>query len=795
MKGKLLLALPTLLLLLLASAGLSAQDANQVAADKAWATGDPSVGEAARTITVTVNDADINLPGPFLDIGPDRFGQAFTIPAGSTVGDSISFFVDSFPIADRNGDGSVNSLDVDLVVPGTGFAVDIDGDGDTDLAVQAVGADDGAISIRVVDNDNGAAFGSAVLFQLNYDAVVVNDTTDAAGAQPVVVASNQDVTGFGLRLRETNRTSGLYSATFEISTDPTRTDFASFDETGLGVDLNGDGDAVDTAVGVGLYEAIYGGADLSGDAAIVVTAGTVDETVTATDVNGDGDALDVAVSATVLYEAAYGVDLNGDGDALDQVTSYPANLFPEGTVRPIIQVSGAANDQVIVTYSDLNSALARTGARSTHTIDIESLAPGFSGLSPFTGASTTSVVPKIQADVIDTGSGVVEASIAIEVYAWVDFNGDGKVKGGDVGAAIAGSPFDLDDSDDNDGVTSTAIASGFRVQVRLPAQPPNIDLAWQVVARDAAGNPGGTDVDHADNNVTLSALSIDNLEPVMNEAFTGYTWDEDAAEINVYANSRTTVRVRFDERLDATSVIPSDFRVGVAIPTGADVFGSNVFLTVSALDPSAGPLVELVGAVHDHAGNILDAGPEVTASDCIAPGLEISLDRPPESTQGRITVRTDENIVGSPAVRLQGFILVGTTQTAPRMWERVFDPELYGGPEAEFTVVVEVYDARANRGFAELTTKLTQGLLNMTVVLQGESEHDGAIVTINGPESYVVTTDASGMFTGSLAPGTYTVKAEYIYHVPAVATVVVEEGRPTTVQTMLWGATSTVAAL
>jgi hypothetical protein len=90
----------------------------------------------------------------------------------------------------------------------------------------------------------------------------------------------------------------------------------------------------------------------------------------------------------------------------------------------------------------LNSSLQRTGTTSIDIVSIESLAPGFTGLSPVAGAATTSIVPKLQSDVTDAGSGVSETSISIEVHSWADTNDDGKAQDGEVGPAIAGSPIE-----------------------------------------------------------------------------------------------------------------------------------------------------------------------------------------------------------------------------------------------------------------------------------------------------------------------------------------------------------------
>lgn len=680
------LGLALLLSLLLMSGGISAQDANQAAADLTWAS--PS---GNTTITVTVNDSDINRSGAQNDSGPDQYDNAFTIAIPAVVGDTHTFVVANFPIADRNGDGSVNSLDVTIYNPGADTIVDTGPNGTADLAVQSVDGDNGVIVIRVVDNVIVAAD-----FRLVYNSAVVNVSTDADGAEPTVISSNENITGFGLRLAETGKTTGLYSATVEIATTVSQTDFAAFDETGVGVDLNGDGDVTDLAVAVGLYEAAYGGADLDpaldgdGNAITVVTAGTVDETVTGTDLNGDGDALDVAVAAAAFYEAAYGVDLNGDGDTADAVTQYAANLFPNGSVRPIIQVSSTANDVITITYTDLDGDLERTAIQSTDSVTVESTDPAFSGLSPASGSATTDVTPDIVADVTDSDSGVTEASIAIEVHVWAD-DGDGKVQEGEVGVPIAGSPFTP---------TTSAITGGFRATTTLPQQIGDPDLAWRAVATDVAGNAGASDSDASDTGADISyqALSVDNTPPSLLEAFAGHALDADGA-LDVAANSATTVRARFDESLDADSVVPSDFTVGGVTPTAANVSSGNVYLTVSSLAPSATPEVELVGKVSDRAGNELGAGSKKTASDVIAPTISVTLGASLTNDTVKVSITSDEDIIGSPTLRINGnAALGGLTNPGARLWERTVTKAEADGVDGRVTVYAEGRDASGNVG-------------------------------------------------------------------------------------------------
>ena len=93
---------------------------------------------------------------------------------------------------------------------------------------------------------------------------------------------------------------------------------------------------------------------------------------------------------------------------------------------------------------------------------------------------------------------------------------------------------------------------------------------------------------------------------------------------------RTSVRVAFSEFLEPASVEANDFRVGGALPSTANVSGSDVYLTVAAQAPDAAPEVELVGEVSDLSGNTLQAGPKQTAERRHQPGDHGHVEREPD---------------------------------------------------------------------------------------------------------------------------------------------------------------------
>ena len=82
---------------------------------------------------------------------------------------------------------------------------------------------------------------------MKFDAAVVNTTTDADGNETVLVRSSADSTGIRLRLTERTATGGAsrivgqYSAKFIVvaDTDVPADLYSTFDEKGVGVNLNG----------------------------------------------------------------------------------------------------------------------------------------------------------------------------------------------------------------------------------------------------------------------------------------------------------------------------------------------------------------------------------------------------------------------------------------------------------------------------------------------------------------------------------------------------------------------------
>ena len=740
------LGLASMLSLLLLSGGVFAQSANGIDASAGgtagndWASADADVAEAKRTIKVTVNDPDVNVPGVIMegeepnDDGgareKDRTGTAYTAPDGDG---QTTFYTDNFPIADRDGDGIVNANDVTVQLANGEDAVNV--------SVLSVGANDGIVTVR---SAQGAASANQAI-RLVFNAATYNDTTDADGDEAVVVSSSRTRAGIPLRLTEqtatgaANKTVGLYSATFVVS--DTQPDdyvdgggYSTFDEVGVGVNLNGPAADLgeDAAVAVRLYAAAYLGQGqafrLANDAdnqavlfssdtamfpdtaaddattsatAIALTGGTWNEAdfETAVDLNGNSNATDTAV-AVAFYEAHYNTDLNGDGDQGDAVTVYNATLFPGGK-RPVLLVS--ESDQVTVTYNDLNIVNGepkRTGGSDRDTVRIESEAPGASSISPVAGTNTTARSPRLTADVTDGDSGVVKDSIEIWIFNWND-DGDNKVGKGEVGSERA----KYTTKGQGVRVSTLAISGGYSAAVTLqPDRNPEVSLAWQVIAEDTAGNRLES---------SFAGLRIDNVVPRLNAVYTGHAWNTavNPAVNNPDAGVRTSVRVEFTEGLDPASVDANDFRVDGAVPMDADALGNSVYLTVPEQAPDNTPVVALAGDVADRAGNILRAGPSRTSEDGINPKVTVALDKTLTNDEVGITITTDEDIAGAPSVmtrfkdasgNVQPTVVFGLTSPSARTWTTTIakNETAAGTSSGRINVMVTASDSIGNKGAA-----------------------------------------------------------------------------------------------
>ena len=108
-----------------------------------------------------------------------------------------------------------------------------------------------------------------------------------------------------------------------------------------------------------------------------------------------------------------------------------------------------------------------------------------------------------------------------------------------------------------------------------------------------------------------------NIKPVLVEAFAGDNWDPTKLKGErlrgsraglLGSDDRTSIRVVFNQPMEAASFSASDFQVaGVTVINVLGPFAEepeSVFLIVDPpLDPSATPKITLVGSVSDTGGN------------------------------------------------------------------------------------------------------------------------------------------------------------------------------------------------
>ena len=158
----------------------------------------------------------------------------------------------------------------------------------------------------------------------------------------------------------------------------------------------------------------------------------------------------------------------------------------------------------------------------------------------------------------------------------------------------------------------------------------------------------GTDI--AGNVVTATPTSgatftVDNTTPTFDAVVTKTT---------------TTIEADFSENIEPTSVAIADFTVASNTVTAVSVAADKVTLTVGTLIGTAAvPLVSLVGAVADIAGNTISSG-SITPTDGIVPVLQSA--RTFSTTQIDLTFSEDLN---GTTVTNTDFTVSGSTLTTP----------------------------------------------------------------------------------------------------------------------------------
>ena len=284
-------------------------------------------------------------------------------------------------------------------------------------------------------------------------------------------------------------------------------------------------------------------------------------------------------------------------------------------------IAAIAGSSITVTYEDAG------GEESRDRVVVENTAPDVTLLAPDDGYATQIRGVRVSAQVTDTEAGIVEGSITFHVSAT------------DVGT---GSPEDV--SINSESQTNISIDGGFRSEAQLQDVPAGVtEVMWHVTVEDGAGNMQTSD---------MWSIRIDTQAPVLESAVTGQHLSDGDVVTDAAKADPTSVRVDFDEEVDADSLQATDFRVSDIIPSDVSSSGSSVFLTVAAMASDATPTVKVVGAVADTAGNVTTGTPAVDAADGIAPNLTVEVDPDYAKSEVEIRVRSDESLLTLPSISI-----------------------------------------------------------------------------------------------------------------------------------------------
>ena len=613
-----------------------------------------SVTTPGATVTVTLEDPQLNVGARHIDEAFDASGAAYTVPAGRGFpGATFTYGVQHAPLVDHNDDGfCCDALDVEVT-------------GTTSITVLDLDRSMGRVKFQ---NDPGSPAPAGTPFTLSYSTAVLQ-------THPVSVYSTLDPKGFALVLRETGADTGKFKGTFAtdgvtgttlgstVTTTSDRTVVTGFlNERDFGIDLNGDGDTSDKQP--------------------VSQFSTLDETVARLDSDGDG--------VTTSDDA--GVDLNGDG----AVTSTPVfgidvAAVPESPVRPTIRSAGGA----IVTV-----AYEVGGARQGAFVTIDTATPTISVLRPREGEALRTRDAILLVEVIDSVSGVDEETIKFVIDSPAGATTEGLVS-----AAIRG------------GFQVQAKLTGLPAQpeVDIVWHVEAGDRAGNNGASDADPETGGAQSHSFKIDLVPPVFAPPITHPVVTGHF--WDSIEGKVVTDPAAASSTSIRVAFFEDIDGATVQRSDFTVDGTLPAAARSFAgapNMVFLTVPHLASDARPRVVLVGEIKDAAGNARTGGLEAIAADRISPGLTLSAS--PQLGTGSVTIQavSDERLLEQPVISVNGSTgSLGTPRLVssdPWVYTSVFTPSdpARARPTA-YNVEVTATDIVGNSGTGGESTPDTSG--------------------------------------------------------------------------------------
>ena len=398
-----------------------------------------------------------------------------------------------------------------------------------------------------------------------------------------------------------------------------------------------------------------------------------------------------------------------------------------------VRIAAAPGSRITATYADDG------GTPRTANATVETVAPTITSLKPDHDTATRVRSARLIAEITDADSGVDRGNNNVNIVFDVTPRNL-------AGGSVAGPGVTVS------AVTTVSIPGGYRAEASLVNVPPGeTEIKWKVIARDNAGNVAQSDQDPTDGplvvddpatpaneteaegaNTTepdLHTLRIDTLAPALgtvsidydgsgnadpktvNGAITGNYLDDNNIVEDATKGRNTSIRVVFNEDLDASSVAPGDFRVNGVAPIAAATKGRNVFLTVPTFASNARPSVRLAGDIQDKAGNVRPGGLTVEeAQDGISPTVTVTLNPASgyDQEQATIEVQSSEALLTAPVIRLsskgqddgddgpmagQTGLSAATLTEDARLYRATFKPTVQ---PFRYNVNVDVLDTSAN---------------------------------------------------------------------------------------------------
>lgn len=441
---------------------------------------------------------------------------------------------------------------------------------------------------------------------------------------------------------------------------------------------------------------------------------------------------------------------------------------------PDVRLAAAPGALITAAYDD-------GGTRRVANATVETTKPTIRVLEPAHNSATRVRSARLIAEITDADSGVDAGKDNINIV----FEPTSRNL---AGGSVAGPGITVSE------VSTVSIQGGVRAEASLVGVPTGeTEITWKVIARDIAGNVAQSDQNPADGperiddptttedetNVEpdLYKLRIDTVAPdlgtviidydgsgdaepkTVNGAITGNYLDDENNIVEDATKGRTTsIRMVFNEDLDAASVQQGDFRVNGVAPAAAATKGRNVFLTVPTFASDARPAVRLAGPVADKAGNIRPGGLAVeSAQDGISPTITVTVNPDYHQEQVTIDIQSNEALLTAPVIRissneqddLNNAPTAGQTGLSAAnlagsdLYRATFKPSVQ--PFA-YNVNVDVLDTSANPRSAgkakaddksATTIEIDKSLPAQTsVTLPGQDP----ITTIDSSETYKITT-------------------------------------------------------